>query len=90
MLPDGIMRYAAVSADNLAGSVDEIAARRFDACQPLYCGGVVAVGDKADILTVRLMCARKPGCVGDSSRIGLVQRTEREERVRKLLLSEHV
>ena len=84
VLPYGVVSYAAVSSENLAGSIDEIAARCFDACQPLYCCGVVAVGNKADILTVRLACARKIGCVGDSARIGLVQRTEREERVRKL------
>ena len=81
VLPYGVVSYAAVSSENLAGSIDEIAARCFFACQPLYCCGVVAVGNKADILTVRLACARKIGCIGDSSRIGLLCREPRGKSV---------
>ena len=63
------------------------------ACQPLDRGGIVAVRHEADVLTVVLVRVAKAVCLGDFTRLGLVQAAERKARVRKLLLrepSEHI
>ena len=54
MLTDGIADHAPVPPQHMPRRVDKIAAGRGFARQAFNGGGVIAVGDEADVLTVRL------------------------------------
>lgn len=78
MLAYRVVRNAAVSADNAAVRVDKIAGSGRYARQTLYGRGVVAVGDKAYILAVGLLCVAQTACLGDGARLAFAELTERK------------
>ena len=51
---------------------------------------IIAVGDKADVLTVGLAGVEKAQFLGDAARVGLFKLAQRQARVRKLLLREGI
>ena len=52
--------------------------------------GVIAVGNKADVLTVGLVGIDEPALISHTARFGLAHPAEREERVRKLVLRHRI
>ncbi len=91
-LADGEAVRALVAAQHLAGGVvDDVAAvvGRGGAELLLEPAGVVAVGDEADVVGVRLVGDQQPAAPGLEPDVGLGGVAEREQRVRELLLGEH-
>ena len=73
-LPDGVVDDAAVTSENVPLLVHKIPLWVSLARRALDERGVVAVGDKADVLTVGLAGVEKAQFFGDAARVALCKR----------------
>ena len=84
-LTDGVVRDTLMLSEHLAVDRDEIAGGH-GAAFFLDEGGIVAVGHKADILTVGLVGIDKAVLRRDTAHLVLAQSTERESDIAQLFL----
>ena len=89
-LADRIVDDACMLAQHMALPVHEWAGLRLLAGAQLNDAGIVAVRYEADILTVALSGVYKAMLLGNLTRLGLVQRAEREAQMRQLVLIQEI
>ena len=73
-----------------ATAINNFSLRVASSCPPLDKLGIVAVWNKADILAVSLLCSDKPAFFCQAPRVRFLQFTQREAKMRQLLLCQHI
>ena len=86
----GISDDASVMPQHLSLLIHKIAREGGSSDCPLNEGGIISVGDKADILTIMLVGIDQAVGLGQLANLGFLKTTQREKRMSQLLLGQHV